>query len=208
MKIQQNNQTGRTMMEMLGVLFVIGVLSIAGLATYRYIMRKITVNKLMDIVTHYTASLEEELLLRKKIYGGIACSQSDTNSVAEKCIFEATDHLCELYLGNEYCQDKYTLPSYSYQYAGYYVAPDVVFSVVPQSNNITLNIHFPRELCVPFMEAFTAARSQLDPDGLWRNTQFYGEWSQVSSDNFQSVCAKAPLQHTHQRLRFLIATFY
>lgn len=47
-KIQRKSQSGRSMVEMLGVLAIIGVLSVGGIAGYRYAMEMHTTNELMD----------------------------------------------------------------------------------------------------------------------------------------------------------------
>ena len=45
MKITKNNQFGRSMVEMLGVLAIIGVLSIGAIAGYNKAMEKHKINK-------------------------------------------------------------------------------------------------------------------------------------------------------------------
>ena len=51
------NQLGRSMVEMLGVLAIIGVLSIGGIAGYRYAMQQIETNKVLDVFRYvYTAA--------------------------------------------------------------------------------------------------------------------------------------------------------
>lgn len=53
MQIQRNllkkKESGRSMLEMLGVLAIIGVLSVGAVAGYRYAMRRIEVNKILDV---------------------------------------------------------------------------------------------------------------------------------------------------------------
>ena len=44
----KNNQIGRSMVEMLGVLAIIGVLSVGGIAGYSKAMEKYNINKLRD----------------------------------------------------------------------------------------------------------------------------------------------------------------
>lgn len=44
----KNNQFGRSMLEMLGVLAIIGVLSVGGIAGYSKAMEKFKVNKLIS----------------------------------------------------------------------------------------------------------------------------------------------------------------
>ncbi len=59
MKITKNNQFGRSMVEMLGVLPIIGVLSIGGIAGYSKAMFKYKMNKTMDIISHAIARIVE-----------------------------------------------------------------------------------------------------------------------------------------------------
>ena len=51
MKLFKNNQTGRSMVEMLGVLAIIGVLSVGGIAGYSKAMFKYKINKTIDEIT-------------------------------------------------------------------------------------------------------------------------------------------------------------
>ena len=52
----KNNESGRSMIEMLGVLAIIGVLSIGGLAGYSKAMGKYKINKTTDQITQIVAS--------------------------------------------------------------------------------------------------------------------------------------------------------
>lgn len=47
-RIQRKEQSGRSMVEMLGVLAIIGVLSVGGIAGYRYAMTRIEVNNILE----------------------------------------------------------------------------------------------------------------------------------------------------------------
>lgn len=53
----KNNQIGRSMIEMLGVLTIIGVLSVGGIAGYSNAMHKLKVNKTTDILMTTTTNL-------------------------------------------------------------------------------------------------------------------------------------------------------
>ena len=59
MKLFKNNQYGRSMVEMLGVLAIIGVLSVGGIAGYSKAMFKQKANKTMDIISHAVARVAE-----------------------------------------------------------------------------------------------------------------------------------------------------
>ena len=51
---KKKNESGRSMVEMLGVLAIIGVLSIGGIAGYTMSMRKHRANQVVDLMTKYS----------------------------------------------------------------------------------------------------------------------------------------------------------
>jgi type II secretory pathway pseudopilin PulG len=59
MKLFKNNQHGRSMVEMLGVLAIIGVLSVGGIAGYSKAMYKQKMNKSVDIVSKVLMGVNE-----------------------------------------------------------------------------------------------------------------------------------------------------
>ncbi len=59
MKITKNNQKGRSMVEMLGVLAIIGVLSIGAIAGYSKAMFKYKMNKTLDVLSNAIARIVE-----------------------------------------------------------------------------------------------------------------------------------------------------
>lgn len=64
------NQNGRSMIEMLGVLAIIGVLSVGGIAGYSKAMLKYKTNKLIDQVTMLTTNIRT-LYGQQKTFSGI-----------------------------------------------------------------------------------------------------------------------------------------
>ena len=54
---KKKNETGRSMVEMLGVLAIIGVLSIGGIAGYTMSMRKHRANQVADVLNKYAMIL-------------------------------------------------------------------------------------------------------------------------------------------------------
>ena len=54
---QKNMESGRSMIEMLGVLAIIGVLSVGGIAGYSKAMLKYKVNKTVDMVTQTSSNI-------------------------------------------------------------------------------------------------------------------------------------------------------
>ena len=69
------NETGRSMVEMLGVLAIIGVLSVGGIAGYTMAMRKYKANEILN-----TASMLA--VLAKSSNGGAGLVNSETLDVA------------------------------------------------------------------------------------------------------------------------------
>ena len=59
----RNNESGRSMVEMLGVLAVIGVLSIGGIAGYTYAMNRLKANDIIDGVNKRAVALSTYTLL-------------------------------------------------------------------------------------------------------------------------------------------------
>ena len=76
-KLFNKNESGRSMVEMLGVLAIIGVLSVGGIAGYRMAMEKISTNKLHDIMNLFYLSMLEE----NTIYEDMAEATSGTGTL-------------------------------------------------------------------------------------------------------------------------------
>ena len=74
MKLLNKTQSGRSMVEMLGVLAIIGVLSVGGIAGYSKAMFKYKVNQTLDILSHAFNRLVELDGLNTK---GISVSGSE-----------------------------------------------------------------------------------------------------------------------------------
>ena len=68
--MKNNNQSGRSMIEMLGVLAIIGVLSVGGIAGYSKAMMKFKINKSIDQVSQIVANTRT-LYARQKNYKSI-----------------------------------------------------------------------------------------------------------------------------------------
>ena len=98
MKLFKNNQSGRSMIEMLGVLAIIGVLSIGGIAGYSKAMFKYKFNKTMDIVSNAIARLVE---LENSNLGSIFIETAQNlrdYSIIPNCN-PATNYTCQQPLG-------------------------------------------------------------------------------------------------------------
>ena len=60
-KVSAFSQSGRSMIEMLGVLAIIGVLSVGGIAGYSKAMEKFKINKIIEEYTYFITGLIEHL---------------------------------------------------------------------------------------------------------------------------------------------------
>lgn len=82
--MKKNNQLGRSMVEMLGVLAIIGVLSVTAIAGYRYAMEKYAANTLINelnlfaqdaisgyVDTDFQFSIENQLKAAGGAYGAV-----------------------------------------------------------------------------------------------------------------------------------------
>jgi len=58
MKLFKKNESGRSMVEMLGVLAIIGVLSVGGIAGYKYAMRQIAKNSFAEFLNYWGLTVE------------------------------------------------------------------------------------------------------------------------------------------------------
>ena len=68
--IYKNEQSGRSMVEMLGVLAIIGVLSVGGIAGYSKAMTKFKINKSMDQISMLVANIRT-LFSGQRNYSGL-----------------------------------------------------------------------------------------------------------------------------------------
>ena len=70
MTMIKTNESGRSMIEMLGVLAIIGVLSVGGIAGYSKAMNKFKTNKVADNVSMLVANIKT-LYAQQKTYNGL-----------------------------------------------------------------------------------------------------------------------------------------
>jgi len=78
--MQKSQQIGRSMIEMLGVLAIIGVLSVGGIAGYSKAMFKYRLNNTVNQMSHIIARIRLAFIGQKS-YSGMGDDESDVNSV-------------------------------------------------------------------------------------------------------------------------------
>ena len=70
--LEIKNQNGRSMIEMLGVLAIIGVLSVGGIAGYSKAMQKYRINKAIEQITLIAGNVRA-FFAPQKNYVGLYC---------------------------------------------------------------------------------------------------------------------------------------
>ena len=73
--LNRSEQNGRSMVEMLGVLAIIGVLSVGGIAGYSKAMTKFKINKSMDQISMLVASIQT-LYSGQRNYSGLTLKEA------------------------------------------------------------------------------------------------------------------------------------
>ncbi len=122
---RNKNESGRSMVEMLGVLAIIGVLSVGGIAGYKAATEKIMVNKVSNIIQRYSLSIDEAENEDSPLNNICAMGNDDYDCKKEKYAV-----LCARYFGDAYCSKfdlhawgMYTIPgTESYWGAHFYQA--------------------------------------------------------------------------------------
>ena len=84
------NQSGRSMIEMLGVLAIIGVLSVGGIAGYSKAMMKFKINKTIDQVTQLSQNIRT-LYAKQKNYASLSHKVIRKANLAPSELFIDTD---------------------------------------------------------------------------------------------------------------------
>ena len=96
-----NNQSGRSMIEMLGVLAIIGVLSVGGIAGYSKAMMKFKINKTIDQISQIVANTRT-LYARQKNYGNLSEKVAYKANLAPREMFEGSGYSMTHPFGGEF----------------------------------------------------------------------------------------------------------
>ena len=91
MKNIHSQESGRSMIEMLGVLAIIGVLSVGGIAGYSQAMNKFKVSKATDQIQTMVQNIRT-LYAGQKTYSGLAASAAGNALLYSAGVF--TDEIC------------------------------------------------------------------------------------------------------------------
>lgn len=91
-------ENGRSMVEMLGVLAIIGVLSVGGIAGYSKAMTKFKISKSMDQVSMIVANIRT-LYSGQKDYSGLTISQAISSGVIPSEMANGADAITNAFAG-------------------------------------------------------------------------------------------------------------
>ena len=83
----KKSQSGRSMVEMLGVLAIIGVLSVGGIAGYSLSMRRHRANQIVDVMAKYALvgySQCQQKLLNGEVSGLRECNSHESDTAPNK----------------------------------------------------------------------------------------------------------------------------
>ena len=123
-------QYGRSMIEMLGVLAIVGVLSVGGIAGYSKAMEKFKINKTIDQISHIIANVQT-LYAQQTTYAGL---DSDSNG--------------DLYIGNDITKNGY---KYINPFNGtYFVESAYVMGNDDQMFSVYVS-NLPKEACITLL---------------------------------------------------------
>ena len=86
----RNNEQGRSMIEMLGVLAIVGVLSVGGIAGYSKAMNKFKSNKLIDQITTISTNVKT-IFSGQRTYNGLTLKVAGQVGILPAETYDATE---------------------------------------------------------------------------------------------------------------------
>ena len=99
--LSRNDQKGRSMVEMLGVLAIIGVLSVGGISGYSKAMAKFKLTKAQDQITMLLMNIRTAFATSPS-YTGLTTANSRTFNIAPSDMFDAASGLNNAFGGKAY----------------------------------------------------------------------------------------------------------
>ena len=96
----KKSQSGRSMVEMLGVLAIIGVLSVGGIAGYTLSMRKHRANGVADLASKYALTVYSQCV--RVFLDGKTCFPSDISEFVDSDLGTVPAGVDTIYVGDLY----------------------------------------------------------------------------------------------------------
>ena len=216
-KIQRKEQSGRSMVEMLGVLAIIGVLSVGGVAGYRYAMDQIAYNKMLDIFSKFelmyfteTNNWENSIF---NVPDSELCGNYPSSQQGECHDFE-NEYFCNNYAGKQYCSNQVVTGGLDWTWYGRYAfsgktidnawtwAIGFFYDSFINSKVLFLNLRFPQPYCKEFlMHVYKSAlRPHLAWVGSWGGTREFPYISEIQAINIINETCEQPRNLVHGSL--------
>ena len=140
-------QFGRSMVEMLGVLAIIGVLSVGGIAGYSKAMLKYKINNTLDTLSQVVARIIE-LRTSNSLAGSFNTNNTDVNNLGIECDLFKYDN------SNQHC----LIPFGAYE-----------FSILNSMGDFYINLDGGNDSAAFCTEFFTSEIYKTLPEDWWSN---------------------------------------
>lgn len=110
----KQNQIGRSMIEMLGVLAIIGVLSVGGIAGYSKAMMKFKINKTVQQISEIVANVRT-LYAQQKNYNGLGTETAvQMGVIPDDLSTDSRGYITDIFGGNVLVESVYNEYEHSY----------------------------------------------------------------------------------------------
>ena len=129
------NEQGRSMIEMLGVLAIVGVLSVGGIAGYSKAMAKFKANKAIDQATMITTNIRTLYASQKSFRGLDNTLAKNTNAIPAEMFDNASDSVIKNAFGGKVVVESALNMSTDADRPDAYV---VAFDSIPQAACVTM----------------------------------------------------------------------
>jgi len=187
MKLFKKNESGRSMVEMLGVLAIIGVLSVGGISGYRYATKMMKYNEINEFVNQLSVLLLKEI--KNPTVNDFSCISGNNYS------YQNINYLCA-FLDKKYCQGART--SYNgYYWMDYGKGKDDYFGWeiinAEAGGDAELDLWFSStEMCERVLSGLKQ-NSEFTKDSVLSASEigrgyFYAKWVELSDENIKLAC--------------------